>query len=312
MIPSRQATFLALTLVVSLAASGRAAEPDKLLPPDANAVAVLNVRQTLDAPVIRKYAFDLLKTQISTNVDVKAALEAIGLDPFKDVDSLLLSISGKMDKDGNIFAAVRGSFDPEKIGAQATKANVPSSKVGNLTIYEIKGAADMFLTVLDKKTILGSNKKDYLVKAATGVLKQEKSSEQLKAALARTDGTHSLILGIVLTEDLKGQMKAVAPGNDQVSSIVDKLESVSGSINLTADADVKMQVNTADAKTADTLAGMINLFLPATKEELVKQPGVPPVVGTILTNMKVTSEKTSVVFNVKIADDMIQKAIEGK
>ncbi len=312
MFSSRKSLFLALTLVASLASSARAAELDKLLPPDADAVGVLNVRQALDAPVTRKYAFDLLKTLISNNADIKTALEAIGLDPFKDIDSILVSGAGKMDKDGNIFAAVRGSFDPDKIKAQATKAGLPSAQVGNLTIYEIKGGEDVFLTVLDKKTILGSNKKDYLVKAATGALKPGKNSEQLKAALARTNGTHCLILGVVLNEDLKGQMKAAAPGNDQISSLVDKLESVSGSINLTGDADFKLLINTADAKTADNLAGLLNLYLPAAKEVLVKQPGLPPVVGTILNNLKVSTEKTSVVFDLKMTDEMIQKASESK
>jgi hypothetical protein len=312
MLSSHKPLYLALALAVSLVPAARAAELDSLLPPDADAVGVLNVRQALDAPVTRKYAYEPLKTLVSNNVDFKAALEGIGLDPFKDIDRVLVSNAGKMDKDGNIFAAVRGSFDPDKIKAQAAKAGLTASPAGNLNIYEVKGGETIFLTVIDNKTILGSNKKDYLVKAATGALKPGKNSAVLKAALARTEATHSLILGIVITDDLKTQMKAAAPGNEQVSGLVDKLESVSGSINLTGDADVKLLINTADTKTADNLAGLINLLLPATKEEIVRMPGVPPVVGTILTNMKVTSDKSAVVFNLKVADEMIQKAIDGK
>ncbi len=197
MLSSRKSLFLALTLVVSLASSARAAEPSiSCCPPTRTPWASSMCSQELRCPGHQKVRLpDLLKTYISNNMDIKAALEAMELDPFKDIDTILVSNAGKMDKEGNVFAAVRGSFDPDKIKAQATKAGLPSAQVGNLTIYEIKGGEDVFLTVLDKKTILGSNKKDYLVKAATGALTPGKNSAQLKAALARTNGTHCLVLG---------------------------------------------------------------------------------------------------------------------
>ena len=42
--------------VLSVCLGARAAEPDKLLPADSQAVLVVNVRQLLDSPLIKQFA----------------------------------------------------------------------------------------------------------------------------------------------------------------------------------------------------------------------------------------------------------------
>ena len=313
MLTFRKLSLVALALTLGLTATGRATEPDKLMPPDAEIVVVLNVRQTLDAPVVRKNALDLLKTVVAGNAEVKTVLEAVGIDPFKDIETILISNAGKMDKEGNNFVAVRGNFDPMKITAQAGKAGLKASLVQGLAIYEVKGGEEaMFLTVLNRNTILASTKKDYLVKAATGGIKNGKNLERLKASLARIQGTPSFTLGMVISDELKTQLKTAIPGNEQGSMFLDNLESVSGSINVNDDADCRLMINTADAKTAENLTGLIKLFLPAAKEEIAKQQGVPAVVSTILANLHVVADKNAVVFDVKVTDKMVKDALEGK
>ena len=62
---------LALGLVSSALADDKPLSPDKLTPADADALAVLNVRQALDSPVTKKFALTMLKDYINNNAEAK-------------------------------------------------------------------------------------------------------------------------------------------------------------------------------------------------------------------------------------------------
>ena len=76
------AAVFAATLVAPVA---RAAEPDKLLPAEADTVVFVNFKQILEADVVKKYALDQIK-QALAGQDAKKLLEDMGLDPMKDIE----------------------------------------------------------------------------------------------------------------------------------------------------------------------------------------------------------------------------------
>src|SRR5206468_1258592 len=108
-------TALGLALAAGLAAApARAAEADKYLPSDTEAVVGINVRQLLDAPLVKKYALEQIKDALKKNAEVTTALQAMNLDPFKDVNSVVIAVSDKVAQ-GQGLAIVHGNFDVSKI-----------------------------------------------------------------------------------------------------------------------------------------------------------------------------------------------------
>ena len=89
----------AALVVGALAANpSRAAEPDKLLPADADTVVCVNIKQILDTDIIKKYSLEQLK-QALDGQDAKKLLTELGLDPLKDIDRIVVgaNIKGRTD-----------------------------------------------------------------------------------------------------------------------------------------------------------------------------------------------------------------------
>jgi hypothetical protein len=97
MLSTRKAWLAAIAMVAATllaSAPARAVEPDKMIPADAEAVIVFNVRQTLDSPLIKAYALDKIKDAMKGNAQAETVLKAAGIDPLKDIDSVLITNAG--------------------------------------------------------------------------------------------------------------------------------------------------------------------------------------------------------------------------
>jgi hypothetical protein len=91
----RLAALVVFGLAVLLSASTvRAAEPDpKLVPADADMVAVGNYQQLIGTAMFKKHGLEPFK-QTLQDPQLKPALQALGLDPLKDIDTVVVSNSG--------------------------------------------------------------------------------------------------------------------------------------------------------------------------------------------------------------------------
>src|SRR5260370_22087025 len=99
---------LALSAVLSCTSSARAVEPDKFIPPDAESVTVVNLKQTLDSAIVKKYALDVIKSLVEANGDAQNLTKATGLHLGKDIDTLTITTAGGFD--GKLLLVVRGSY----------------------------------------------------------------------------------------------------------------------------------------------------------------------------------------------------------
>src|SRR5262249_7507298 len=116
--PSRKWTNLALVVAALLAAGPlRAAEPDKLLPGDTAAVAVVNVRQLLDSPLGKKFLIERYQAALKENAEAQRMFAALNLDPLKDIDSVVMSASA-LDPD-KMLLLVHGKFDLARLQTAA-------------------------------------------------------------------------------------------------------------------------------------------------------------------------------------------------
>src|SRR5262249_50931606 len=146
---------LALAAALLLAAPASAAEADKYLPEDTTSVVSVNVRQVLDSPVGKKYLQEVVKTVLKQNADLQKPLTAAGVDPLKDVSSVVVAAS---DVAGDkVLVIVRGTFDPDKAQAAAedfAKKNprqLVIHKEGELRVYEHKnGEQSAYVAFVDR------------------------------------------------------------------------------------------------------------------------------------------------------------------
>jgi hypothetical protein len=301
--------MLGLATVCLTASTAWTAEPEaRLVPPDSDMLAVGNYQQLIGSAMFKKHGLEPFK-QTLQDPQLKQALQALGLDPLKDIDTVIVSNSGKLDKTGKLFIAVKGRFDLTKIQAAAKNEGLKVHMVGNLTIYETKGDDPAFIAVPDANTLVLSTRKDYLADVLTpGKIQPGKNAKELKAALARANTRDTIYFGMVVTSEMKDELRK----NPQVAPVVDKLLSVTGSVAVSDVAQVELLVNTTDAQTAGQLSKAIKDFLPLLKVLLKSQDGIPSVVIDVIDQTKIGTNKESVTISIKVTDEIVEKAIKGK
>src|SRR5271170_2758108 len=122
--------FLLPTSLLIFAAAAPAAEPDKYLLNDTDAVVSLNVRQLVETPLFKKHYQENLKKLVTGNKDVQQAFKDLGIDPFKNIERILAvhgesshRLDDKPDGPGksSLFLIVRGQFDTAKLHAKASQ-----------------------------------------------------------------------------------------------------------------------------------------------------------------------------------------------
>src|SRR5262245_5076689 len=101
---------LTLTLAVLTAAPARA-DVAKYLPNDTELLLTVNVRQILDAPLVKNNnQIEQVKGLIKGNEDVQKVLEALGFDLFKDLTSITIALPAGTDlQQGTVL--VEGKFN---------------------------------------------------------------------------------------------------------------------------------------------------------------------------------------------------------
>jgi hypothetical protein len=312
---------LATAFVVALAGApvARAAEPDKLLPADADTVAYINVKQLLESDVVKKYALEQIK-QTLAGQDVKKLLEDMGLDPLKDIETIWtgLTIKGADDTKGLVVA--HGKFDREKLlkaaEAAAKKDGDKFSMVkdGNNTLFKFQPdqGNPLYATVVDDTTVVAGTDKKLI---ATALTQQKVAlSKELATLVKNTDAKASVFAVSVVKDkfnnvqlpaqlpiDLSGFQKAL-PNTDTLSVVI----KVTGDIKLEVtfgmkDDDAATDMGDAMAKLIDGIKGLVPLLAAA-------DPKAKPLVDVVKT-IKSDVKKKDVTIVGTVTGDNIGKMI---
>src|SRR4029079_2099112 len=113
------------------------------------------------------------------------AFEALGFDPLKDIDSIVLASPGGDERDKGLII-VHGKFHVAKFNAQAKSVEqLKVVKAGDYSFWEtpaLPGGGDMpaYVALVDDKTIVVSPGKGYLV-TALDIQAGKKESKPKKA-----------------------------------------------------------------------------------------------------------------------------------
>ncbi len=239
----RKSCLVALTLVcMSLSAKGDGTPVT--IPGGVDLVVSINVRKLLDSGLFKKYGSDVVAKGL-TSPDAKGILDATGIDPLKDIESIVVASPVEMTSKKGVII-IKGKFDESKIKTFAEAASkkdgafkFKTSKEGALTFHEIIPAQmpdPIYATFTDRSTILLGGEKDYLQTFASG--KTEKLSGKLSTLLGKLKGTEGVSAVAVMTEDLK-KMLGTVPGFETIGP---KIESGLVTLNVTDGVDLKVDV----------------------------------------------------------------------
>jgi hypothetical protein len=306
----------ALIVSTSLARQEATSGPEtaKWLVQDAEAVLVVNVKQIFSSKVMAKGGAEAIRAAIAGNEQARMVTEATGLDPTKDLDSIM--VSGTLNpKDPRFLIVVRGRFDQDKIqtaAAKHAKTNPDELKLlkeDGKQLYQLKsnsgGDQTLIGGFIDSTALVLTPSKEATLEAIKNAGKKNvKVSKVLQPALSRFKGKESLAMALVINDEVKKNLEK-AP---QAKEIAGKLQSVSASLTLTDAASLKAAINTEDAAAAKKTVMLLTQLkglgqLLAGGDEMFG-----PVIVELLNALKITDQDSSVNIELEVTKEMIEKA----
>ena len=304
---------LALSAVFAVTSSVSAVEPDKYIPPDAESVTVVNLKQTLDSALVKKYALDVIKSMVEANADTQTLAKATGLELGKDIDTLTITTAGGLD--GKLLLVVRGKYNVQKFEtaavnyAQANPKSLTISKEGTATIYEsTNDGKTTYAALADAGTMLACADRAYLtaaLKRAAGPATPIK--KELAESLAKIGGKESIYMAMIVTDNVKKTLES----NDQTKDLAKILKTVTATLTLTDAIQLDMTATAATPQTAQQLALGLNAYKQA-------MPGIFKTIGNeqllplgeaIQKNLKVSAQASTVTINLNLTEEVIKKAL---
>lgn len=270
-----QHAAVGLVALAALALPVKAADVDKYLPDDTQAVITINVRQILDSPLVKKYAEGKIKEEMSKNGEVQKMLSDLGFDPFTDFSAITLAGPGGPEPDKGLII-IHGKFDRAKIEAKITqvaKGDVDGLKIiksGDNILYEVKMPEQkqtLFTSLADDHTIVAAPRKDMVVSALGKVSGKTASgvSKELSDVLKKVDAKQSFWIAGLLTDDL---LKGPLAGNEQAKEILGKIASLVGGIHVTDDVKIDFTLNTKTTEAAKEISDLLGVGLSQGKDLL--------------------------------------------
>jgi hypothetical protein len=256
----------ALAMMLVGAPAARAADPDKLIPPDSEYVFSANIKQIVESDIVKKYALEQLK-QALQGADAKKFLTDLGLDPLKDVERLIIAAQGKDAADGKGLLIVHGKFEPMKLfqAAEAQTKKDPDHfsmvKDGKDVMfkYQPDNGNPVYGTVVDETTVIAGTEKKMVTTALSNGSKKPTLSKDLSALISKQDDKASLWMVGVLKDklnNLKLPKGGGAPANLQGQ--LEKMETVTVVVRVTQDVSLDVTIGMKDGDSADELGKTID------------------------------------------------------
>jgi hypothetical protein len=294
-----------------LGIKGGGDDAEKWLVNEPEFVMTINIKQMTESAIL-KANLPMMKELLKNNEEAKAFLEATGLDPFKDVQNVLVSASGTSAKDAKGLIVVRGNFDPDKIHTALKKeaekhkdSEIELIKEGGVQLIQFKKDDKVMVGGFANKSILVlTNTKEATCEAIKNGGKQPaKINKEMKAALSKFTGKESLTMALVVNDELKKLIEK-AP---RVGEAASKLLTLTASLTVTDGVALNVAGNASEKKAAKQLAGMLTMLKAVGQGAVQGMEDLPPVLGDILEAVKISNESESVSVDLKVTKEMIEK-----
>lgn len=246
-------------LVATAAAPAHAGDGTDLLkfaPENSQMVLVLDMADARDSALLQKG----FKTLLDTSADAKTKLAELGLDPMKDIDTVMFAGGGAgemsdFSKSKNVLIVVEGRLPQDKL---QVLPNVKKSIYGGVTIYTHNETDAAFLGDRLFFTKKGAMKATIDVAQNKGKGKGKsvalsKKAKALRDAIAATDTTADLWATIMV------------PAKDQKSMAKEQgmsAKTISAGFNFTADLALSFKLTTDSDASATKMVATVQGMLP--------------------------------------------------
>lgn len=319
--PSRLGLGAALAAAFAFAPSARAAEPDKLLPAAAEGVISVNVRQLIESDIMKKYALEQMKQSLQGN-DAQRLLRELGLDPFKDIDRIIITLSGKDRTDMKLLVIVRGKFDPDKLykTAEAQTKKDPDRfslvRDGDDKMFKFQpdNGNPLYGTVVDETSVVLGNDKKVIgaALAAATSTKKPTVNKDLAALIGKMDDKASIWVAAVVKDKLDKLKLPGGGGAQNFQAQIPNLDTVTMVVKVTGDVNLEVGLGMKDANSADEMAKTVDDMLQTVKGALpflaANEPKLKPLVDASK-SLKSNLKDRTVVITAKLAGDALGKIL---
>jgi hypothetical protein len=303
--------LLAGLLLFAFASVGRAAEVSKFLPNGTEGLLTINVKQFLEAPLI-KDKLDTLKLLFQGyGGPVQKALEEIGLDPFADLERVAVAVPNGQQPENSVLL-VHGKFDVEKATARAEKLAkehkdlFAATKEGAYSFWELTPPgkdAKVYLALLDDKLLVASGNRSSIVealekKAGKRNLEINRDFAQLLAK-ANLDATVSFV-------GMPGQLANAGAGGE----LFGRLQNVVAGVTLTEEVKIDVILNARNQDEAKVVIqmvkGAINQVKTLLQVQASKNPDFKPAVE-VVDGFQVEQTGNAITVRGKIPKELLEK-----
>jgi hypothetical protein len=303
---------LALVLVPPAA---RAADLDPYAPADSEWVLHLNVKQLTEAPAVKKYALDPLRTGLGS-LDALKPLTALGLDPLKDVKTVTAAGSGFLQYDRALLIVRGPEADKLRQAADGLVKKDPAAwkavKQGDMTLYEARDKArplPTYFAVLADGTLLVSSGKKYVAAAAAlDPKKPAKVSKELQALVAAADAKDDLWLASVAPE----RVRKVLAKSPQTAAIADDVTAFTASARAGDDLRIAFHVHTKGKKAADEVAQLLDAGKAFAALAVRNADGIGPLLSELIDACQTSTDGGTATLAGRLNEEQIAKALKKK
>jgi hypothetical protein len=315
----RFASVLLTALVVGASSSNlKAAEPTPYLPDGTMFVLTLNVKQLLQAPLVRadEKAFRQMADEAAK------ALGGFGVDPRKDVDRVVLAVGEKL-KAATTLVLLEGRFDTAKV--EGRLRDLARERKNDMQVIEDAGATffqgrlprqavpdpkvtlpERFLvTVLDASTIAFAADRAALAEAVA------------KRSSARKAEIKPRVLELVGRIDPRETLSVVfvPPAELLAGGLAAGLTGVTGGVTVAEGVNTEVRLDVKDAEASKRLSNDVTEGLTRVKELLpglaAFQPGVgrreQEAIKEMLDTFKIVAKPDAVLITSTISKELIDK-----
>lgn len=310
--------ILTVALTGSVGRSG-AAEVEKYLPDNTEAVLVVYVHQILEAPVFQKVFRGLLATSLKDNPDTQPLAGFLKDGGLRDLSRLTVAFPpGAPERKGLVI--VRGRFDLAKLKplakvlAQDTPLTLkirPADKVPLLEILiDDPPTADLFAAFPEEEVLVVSPSRDAVLDAiAKGAgRKTTRLNKDLQALLDQVDTRQSIWLAGRVPEQVKKDL-AKRP---QLKPFAGKMMAFQGGVGFADGIKIGLSLQMADAQAATDLRQMLELAKGLANLYISNTPGLKdaaPVITEVVESVQLTRQKAQVQLEVTVSVDQIEKGM---
>jgi hypothetical protein len=280
---------------------------DPLVPADSEQVASLDIQKVLASPMVKPQV-PMLKTMLAGNKELTQVLEAIGLDPFKDLDRVTFSNKGNDGK--GLLLVLRGRFQQAKIHAELQKFakaqpdKVALMKQGGVQLYELKGEQPAYAAFANDKTLVATPDKGRTVET---VKRAGKAGGKLNKGLAEAVDTFSGKEVMWMASVVTDEMKKAMGGIPQMAVLAPKMKAVTMGVTLEEVSNLRLGILATDEKAAAQVKQAINQVMPVLQLLAQGNEQMGPVLTALLENLTVTTDKNQVVVNLKVTKELAEK-----